>query len=1554
VTVEKLISPLIQEQFPEFYKSEGENFIAFTKAYFEWLEQSNNMLDHARSLQDYRDVDSTPDDFILHFKEKYLRNIEFETTTNKRLLIKNSLDIYRSKGSDRSIDLLFKLLYGTGAEVYTPSVDIFKLSDGEWVRPTYIEISDSSLTVGLVGKQIEGVTSGATAFVEKYIKRRVKDAYVHILYITNIVGDFEKRELLSSGTINSDLPYVLGSLSEIEVIDGSAGFNVGDVVTVKSASGDYGQARVVSTSDVAGVVDFEFVDGGYGYTATPNIHISNTVLALSNVSANTSDTYAQFELVVQPITDITYSSLAGTFVEGQNVFSTTGTGVGRVLAINATASSMKLSRESGDFTASGKIYITGNTANATIATSTNNDIGGYVTKVPTVVELVMSSNTGFTEQQEVYQVVSGNETANGVITKITSKVLKLANLVGTFVTTDPLLIRNSSNTGTVESISMQIALHTTNGAFLSDFNPIVYGSNSGPTGRVDTVSSGTDASFDILGIEDEETVYFNTDLLSGNNISSATYMSIALNAATYGFPDNPSANISGNLWYTFAYTPLEIGTISGITNINPGIGYSTEPSVTIEEADVAVYDRRDYKFYIDTATGNFRAGEKITQTTSLPAYDLTVAANTGYIFGEHVTTPSGNGDIASITGLIIRVENVLGTFSNGQTLTASVSGQTTSITTATSNPTSRIASGEVVSGNTAVLHVKRQQFQNWFIVGGNAVIGSETGAQANLASLDTWANSEPIGLNAVISTDVVSSDGSVDSLAVLDTGYGYANGSLVSFVLATGETGTGTVITGATGRSGGYFKSTKGFLSADKYLFDGDYYQFYSYEVISRLPFDRYSEMLKKVLHVAGTKAFGSVLVESVVDVSSPLIESEIEQETEVVNWEPFLRMTFGSGLWTPDEDTVAGDSAIPAPWSAYLSVVAVNPLEPTIARDVVHYVGTEVTQNGGHTYGYPTTDYIGLDSTWQAENILKSEVVGNVVTFYRASDVIVVPNFAPDGADETSYSDAYLEIWAQPTGIWDPGFGDGITDEVIPEIWSVEVYLGGNWVPQDPDGVDTGADRRSTFATSYTTVAEWTQRFDLLWDGSGGSPEDFGASATDNNMTLDFKNNTYTIAGAAKSFSEVVEDGPGYVFDSSYLADGEGLKVTTSVGEGYVDTAAYLTAEAHAFATALKAANGGLTVVVTVNMQCTGDLGTVINGQSFFGIELINNAVDAGWYVDPSWSEDEGDGLSGFGDFGTTFEPMTLPGNGKHILAINFTDDDLVVSVDGGTNQAIGHALEAFSWDLTRIYFEAAGDVADTDSSTIIEKVQFMPLVDDADLPSLSSGTGLGDDGHFTSIRFIGAGDAYRINNHQLDITEVIEPGTALGPLPFDYSDIDGLGLDMDADLGEEFESEPFLTSAAFAAVTQEGTEFTAIMTGTIYMDAVSADGAAQIYCEFHNADSSKRWGVQLGWQNNANDSHISDSTGSLAEITGITPATNITPLSYKIAMNIQASGISVSVNGGSVITSTAPEAMTMAKIFIGAYAIVNVGTNNAKAIVKSVDFYRLADDADLPGLSA
>ena len=68
-SIEKLISPLIESQFPSFYKEEGPQFIAFVKAYYEWMEDEGSQTNKTRNLFSTRDIDLTADAFVENFKK---------------------------------------------------------------------------------------------------------------------------------------------------------------------------------------------------------------------------------------------------------------------------------------------------------------------------------------------------------------------------------------------------------------------------------------------------------------------------------------------------------------------------------------------------------------------------------------------------------------------------------------------------------------------------------------------------------------------------------------------------------------------------------------------------------------------------------------------------------------------------------------------------------------------------------------------------------------------------------------------------------------------------------------------------------------------------------------------------------------------------------------------------------------------------------------------------------------------------------------------------------------------------------------------------------------------------------------------------------------------------------------------------------------------------------------------------------------------------------------------------------------------------------------------
>jgi len=294
--IESSIQPFIDNQFPALYRDDDPNYISFVKAYYQWLEETGKPLYYARNFLELQDVDKTTENVLVFIKEKYLKNIRFSTEANIRAIIKHSLDIYRSKGTQRCIDLLFRLVFNEVIEIYYPKVDILRLSDGTWRIPQYLELSLSVSNANLRHKTIRGADSGAIAFVDDVIRRTVKTRFIDLAYISAIEGQFITGEIIhpTDGEMEIALcPRIIGSLNEIVLpaIGTGTGYTNGDIVTIHSDYGEQAQALVINASEQPSIIAAIVNNGGYGYTTNAEILVSERSLSLANVDI--TNTYAR-------------------------------------------------------------------------------------------------------------------------------------------------------------------------------------------------------------------------------------------------------------------------------------------------------------------------------------------------------------------------------------------------------------------------------------------------------------------------------------------------------------------------------------------------------------------------------------------------------------------------------------------------------------------------------------------------------------------------------------------------------------------------------------------------------------------------------------------------------------------------------------------------------------------------------------------------------------------------------------------------------------------------------------------------------------------------------------------------------------------------------------------------------------------------------------------------------------------------------------------------------------------------------------------------------------
>ena len=235
----KRISTFVEQQLPSFVREADPTFISFLEAYYEWAEESGNVVETTFGLLDLNDIDTTVDRFFDYFQNEFIPNIPNSVLTNKRTLIKHIKDFYRAKGTEKSYKFLFRILYNENVDFYYPKLDLIKPSDGKWHVDRVIRTTTGNDTFNFISRRIQGVSSGATANIENVIQFGLGADIISECYLSSISGAFivgEKINVyLANNTVQQELIY--GLVNQIVVDTPGVGYQVNDEVTVTGADG---------------------------------------------------------------------------------------------------------------------------------------------------------------------------------------------------------------------------------------------------------------------------------------------------------------------------------------------------------------------------------------------------------------------------------------------------------------------------------------------------------------------------------------------------------------------------------------------------------------------------------------------------------------------------------------------------------------------------------------------------------------------------------------------------------------------------------------------------------------------------------------------------------------------------------------------------------------------------------------------------------------------------------------------------------------------------------------------------------------------------------------------------------------------------------------------------------------------------------------------------------------------------------------------------------------------------------------------------------------------
>ena len=503
---------------------------------------------------------------------------------------------------------------------------------------------------------------------------------------------------------------------------------------------------------------------------------------------------------------------------------------------------------------------------------------------------IASANSKFANGGQVRYVISSNTTVVSGLEAEALYYVRYANSTGLAL----------SITAGGANVDLTAANPGSNGHFLRYYNADMGGhnlrnyTNEFGNGQIVQyrIPNGNTA---ISGLTANDVYY----IVSANNVG------FKLSSTLGGSAINITANSTGGESHTIATLPGYLPKDKLFQNVVSTFNSNTQVQNSSDFINVASANSKfanGQQITYSTATGN----TAVTGLANNSLYFIRYANSTG--FALSATSSGANIDISAtsvsetghfITANIVNVF-VSSVFSNSTGDFIRVTGNTAPIvnnqivfsyTVPTANGlVSSVSLFEIVSTAKAIVKssngsqmlAKRITFENTWLPS-DTIIGEVSGAEADVVGVtEDITELYPIGLNADITANVVTSDGEVTSLQVIDSGFAYSNAEIVDFVSEDNlRSGTAKMILDGHGIGIGYYRSSKGFLSDDIYLHDNDYYQEYSYEILSKISVDRYSDMFKKVMHVAGTKFFGSALIVEEANAALALTSISTGQEVQ-------------------------------------------------------------------------------------------------------------------------------------------------------------------------------------------------------------------------------------------------------------------------------------------------------------------------------------------------------------------------------------------------------------------------------------------------------------------------------------------------------------------------------------------------------------------------------------------------------------------------------------------------------------------------------------------------
>lgn len=252
-------------QFPQYIVENPnyENFLSLVKEYYKF-SSTYNILNEV-------DIDKTS--FLDKFISTYAKNFpELNSLTPKqqKVVLLNLDDLYKSKGTPESYNLLFSLLYNKKIELVYPSEQIFKSSAATWNKDTAIRFVINSGIITSFNNILATISTSNNKITNVEILRinrvegtsNVFEAILDIDYKLQI--DSNLNATIETQTFTATL---IKTITSKKIISQGRGFSVGDIYDININTSTGLKIKVTRVGNDGRLLAFQIIQFGINYNS---------------------------------------------------------------------------------------------------------------------------------------------------------------------------------------------------------------------------------------------------------------------------------------------------------------------------------------------------------------------------------------------------------------------------------------------------------------------------------------------------------------------------------------------------------------------------------------------------------------------------------------------------------------------------------------------------------------------------------------------------------------------------------------------------------------------------------------------------------------------------------------------------------------------------------------------------------------------------------------------------------------------------------------------------------------------------------------------------------------------------------------------------------------------------------------------------------------------------------------------------------------------------------------------------------------------------------------